>query len=181
MIDAIIKIFSGLTVILGALVLFSASQKKFDHKGMVLAGAAYLIGGSLGIYLMSFLPPVLGIILAFVLKKIFSEPDYSDQTNKSPFQIWWEHYKPLIGSNNEPMNYILLMKNITDMTPSEKDEYIKKKIESKLLWTVIDIGNGNLAVRPGKHEGNVVAWWVCDVSYDNNAREVKIPVEEQRQ
>ena len=96
------------------------------------------------------------------------------KTNKSPYQVWRETYKPLMGPFGEPMNYIEIIKKITDMTEVQKGEYIDEKVRKNLLWTVVDIGEGKNAVLPGKQEQNAVAWWICDVPYMGTPNGVEI-------
>ena len=175
--DIVLKIYTGLTGLFGASVLLASFQKNFNHKGMTFAGLSYLLGGSFGLYFHSWWPAITGIIIAIIIKKIFGEPDYSETLNnedKSSYQIWWETYKPLMGPAGEPLNYIVVIKNITDMTEEEKEAYIEEKINKNLLWTVVDIGNEKALVRPGKHGENVKAWWICDVPFTETARDVEI-------
>jgi hypothetical protein len=180
--EIVLKIFAGLTVILGSFIFLMALAKKFSHLGMTLAGLTYLLGGCLSLYINSWWPALIGIILAVIIRKIFGEPDYSEQNssgidlkreNKTPYQTWAETYKPLMGIG-EPLNYMITMDRITDMSQQEKDEYIKGKIDSNLFWTVINIKDGVTSVRPGRHEGNVTSWWICDVPYTDNVKEIVI-------
>jgi hypothetical protein len=179
--EVVLNIFAGLTGLLGIFVLLTTMVKRFSHKGMILAGLSYLIGGSLSLYLSSWMPALIGIILAIVIRKIFGEPDYSENTANTPdinhknsaYQLWVETYKPLMGVG-EPMNYMNLISKFTDMSQEEKDAYVKEKIDGKLFWTVIDKGENKWLVRPGLHQGNVIAWWFCHVPYQETASEIEI-------
>lgn len=79
-----------------------------------------------------------------------------------------------MGPLGEPMNYIEIIKKITDMDEAEKAEYINGKVRKNLFWSVVDSGEGKLAVLPGKQEGNVVAWWICDIAYEGTPDVVEI-------
>jgi hypothetical protein len=91
---------------------------------------------------------------------------------KSQYQLWSEKYKPLMGMG-EPLNYMKALDHFSDMTSEQKDEYVQEKIDSNLFWTVIDIGGNRWSVRPGQHNGNVVAWWFCDVPYNEDVEEIE--------
>jgi hypothetical protein len=179
--EIVLKIFAGLTGLMGIFVFLTALVKSFSHKGMVLAGLSYLIGGFVSLYLVSWVPALTGIVVAIIIKKYLSEPDYSENTTiktsinlkNQAYQLWVETYKPLMGVG-EPMNYMNVIDKFTDMTQEEKDAYAQEKIDGYMFWTVIDKGNNKWLVRPGQHEGNVRAWWFCDVPYSETAKEIEI-------
>ena len=177
--EIILKIFAGLTCLIGIFVLLAALAKNFNHKGMVLAGLSYLIGNALGLFIMSWVPALTRIVLAIFIRKYMGEPDYSENSttttnlkNRS-YQQFVETYKPLMGIG-EPLNYMNVIDKFTDMTPEEKDAYVREKIDSNLFWTVIELDINKWLVRPGQHEGNVIAWWFCDVPYSETAKDIEI-------
>ena len=164
--DTILLIVGILCGLYGLFILFASLVKKFQHIGMTLAGICFLVGGLLCFYLNSWWPIVGAVVLTIIIRRAFGEPDYS---KGNIYHKWAARYRPLMG-NGEPLNYIEVLKNITDMNEEEKKAYIDQKITNSLLWTVLDLGNDVIEVRPGRHDGDVIAWWVCDVPYSKSAQ-----------
>jgi hypothetical protein len=75
--EIILKIFAGLTTLIGVFILLTAAIKRFHHIGMTLAGVSYLIGGLGCFYFNSWWTIILGISFAFFIRKRFGEPDFS--------------------------------------------------------------------------------------------------------
>ena len=79
-----------------------------------------------------------------------------------------------MGPFGEPMNYIEVIEKITDMTETQKQEYIDEKIRGNRLWTVVNAGEGTITLLPGKVEENATAWWICDIPYTGTPNGISI-------
>jgi hypothetical protein len=176
--DIFTKILAWLSLLLGVFIFVASSLKKFSHIGMALAGVSYFLGGVFSLYLNSWLPLMLGFLISFLFRKFFGEPNYAKQkfANDVSYLDWSSKYLPLITSG-EPTNYLKVMKVISDMTYEEKKNYMENKVQSKLFWTVIEIGDKKLKILPGRHNGNVVAWWLCQVPYSHDATAIEVELD----
>lgn len=74
--EIILKIIASLTGLLGGFILFTTILKRFEHKGMALAGLSYLIGGLLSFIYLSWWPLIGGILIAVAIKRKYGEPNY---------------------------------------------------------------------------------------------------------
>ncbi|MEQ9220947.1 MAG: hypothetical protein RLO17_23030 [Cyclobacteriaceae bacterium] len=67
-------ILAALMSLFGLTVLIAASKYQFQHLGLTLGGLAYLSGGLLTGYLLTWWPLISGFILAIIFKKLFGDP-----------------------------------------------------------------------------------------------------------
>jgi hypothetical protein len=75
-VDIFLKIVASLTGLLGGFILLAAMLKRFEHKGMTLAGISYLLGGLLSLVYPNWWPLIIGILTAVVIRKKYGEPNY---------------------------------------------------------------------------------------------------------
>jgi hypothetical protein len=163
--EILLIVVATLSMLYGLLLFIASSQNKFEHRGLLLGSIIFFTGGLLGILSYSWWIVAGGILMPLIIRRIFGE---TQDLNGSSYQTWCKKYKPLMGIG-KPLNYIDVIQNITDMTNEEKKAYLDQKITAKLFWTVIELGHEKIAVHPGQYEGNVIAWWICDVPYTESA------------
>lgn len=130
--EFILKALSALSFFLGLFILGTSAIRRFEHPGMAMSGAVYVAAGVMSFAWLNWWPVIAGIILVFLIKAKFGEPDYSRSPSqgKDDYENWCRTYRPLMGAG-QPLNYMEVIQRITDMTDEQKEAYLDEKDEKK--------------------------------------------------